>query len=115
MSWMSKLYETYENNKGKQLDLPVMAHMLARAQIEIVLDMYGAFKAASIVPKSEPKILIPVTENSAGKSNGIAPRPLYDTLSYCAGDYEQYIKEEKTAIKKKYDRPVSAPGRPSWC
>ena len=39
MSWMSKLYETYENNKGKQLDLPVMAHMQARAQIGIVLDM----------------------------------------------------------------------------
>ena len=103
MSWMSKLYETYENNKGKQLDLPVMAHMQARAQIEIVLDMYGAFKAASIVPKSEPKILIPVTEDSAGRSSGVAPHPLYDTLSYCAGDYEQYIKEGKQTTKKKYE------------
>ncbi|HDH00796.1 MAG TPA: type I-C CRISPR-associated protein Cas8c/Csd1, partial [Nitrospirae bacterium] len=74
MSWMAKLYETYE--AGMALDLsdeePLMpiSHTLQNAHINIVIDGDGNFKRASVLEKTQ--IVLPATEKSAGRSSGEA-------------------------------------------
>lgn len=110
MSWMSQLYNTYENNIGKgSLDdivLTPLAHMNANAQIEVTLNEAGEFVSARKVDKKDAVTLIPVTEGSAGRSSGVAPHALSDTLSYLAGDFEQYCESEKLKknTKEKFER-----------
>lgn len=99
MSWMEQLYKTYENNIGKHTQddvaLTPLAHIYQNAQIEISLDKDGNFCGAHTVDKKEAATLIPVTEASAGRSSGIAPHALSDTLSYIAGDFTNYCHEGK--------------------
>ncbi len=99
MSWMSQLVKTYDCNIAKeaQSDIRLMpiAHMSANAQIEITLSREGEFRDAVKVEKKDAATLIPVTEASAGRSSGIAPHALSDTLSYIAGDFSVYCKSEK--------------------
>ena len=74
MSWMSQLYETYENNKaiagknGNGVPLSVIAHMVVNAQIQVTLDGEGNFLDAIEIEKEDAKTLIPVTESSAGRA-----------------------------------------------
>lgn len=109
MSWMSQLYKTYEENIGKcgldEVVLTPLAHMNANAQIEVVLDLEGNFCGARKVDKQDAVTLIPVTESSASRSSGIAPHILSDTLSYIAGDFCNYCKDEKikNISEKKFD------------
>ena len=46
--------------------------------------------------------VIPVTEDSASRSSGIAPHPLCDKLCYIAGDYTQYTGDNKEEYYKQY-------------
>lgn len=109
MSWMSTLVKTYDNlvandnfiEENKFPAVPIIAHITAKAQIEIVIDEEGCFKEAKVVDKSDCEILIPTTEDSASRASGIAPHPLSDTLSYIAGDYSLYASNEKEAKKAK--------------
>ena len=113
MSWMSQLYKTYEENIGKsgldEVVLTPLAHMNANVQIEVVLDLDGNFCGARKVDKQDAVTLIPVTESSAGRSSGIAPHILSDTLSYIAGDFCNYCKDEKIKkiSEKKFDSYIS--------
>lgn len=109
MSWTSALYETYENNVGKdgnaQKRLVPVAHINAKAQIELLINTDGDFVGANVVPKEDETTIIPVSEKSASRSSGIAPHPLCDTLSYIARDYSKYCTDDKEAnkAKEKYD------------
>lgn len=97
MGWMQALYDTYEKSMslvGKPDDfgkilLPI-AHSTQNAQIEITVSMEGDFVSARKVEKGEEVTIIPVTEDSASRSSGIAPHPLCDKLCYVAGDYARY-------------------------
>ncbi len=109
MSWLSQLLKTYEENAGKsgqtEVELTPIAHMYANAQLEVALSETGDFVDARTIAKdAEDKVtLIPVTEASAGRSSGVAPHPLCDTLSYIAGDFSAYCdgdKQKKSAEKK---------------
>ena len=99
MSWMSQLYKTYERNigKGQQDDVPLtpVAHMNAKAQVEITLNREGEFVDANVVDKKDSVTLIPVTESSSGRSSGVAPHALCDMLPYIAGDFPEYCEDEK--------------------
>jgi CRISPR-associated protein Csd1 len=93
MSWMAKLYETYE--AGLLLtDLPddkrlmPTSHTLQNAHINIVINGEGDFKRASVLEKTQ--IVLPATERSASRGNGEAPHPLADKLQYVAQDYAAY-------------------------
>lgn len=93
MSWMQKLYETYEQaqnlpEQGDALRVLPISHISQQAHIEIVLDGEGNFISASVIPKEET--LIPATEDSAGRSSGGAPHPLCDKIQYVAGDYHDF-------------------------
>ena len=98
MSWVQQLYQTYENKiteTDSAVPMTPVAHMNCRAQIEITLNEDGEFQSAILVNKEDELTLIPVTEQSAGRSSGAAPHALCDTLSYIAGDYASFCEKNK--------------------
>lgn len=92
MSWMARLYETYEHVKGLGQDtgprLMPICHTLQNAHINIVIDGDGNFQSAYLLKKKQ--VMLPATEKSAGRSSGEAPHPLADKIQYVAGDYAKY-------------------------
>lgn len=91
MSWIQKLYETYERC-ANDIELigpklwPV-SHVVKQAHVEVVLDINGNLKIGRIrnLDAGESDTLIPTTENSASRAGAvIAPHPLCDEVSYCA-------------------------------
>ena len=84
MSWMQKLYDTYERCAGNEPagadPLMPICHSTQQAHIEIVLSGSGEFKRASVLTDKN-NTLIPCTEESAGRS-GKKPKshPLCDKL-----------------------------------
>lgn len=94
MSWLARLYETYEQAQQLSADLrqeqqlmPV-SHTVQNAHINIVVDGGGNFIRAEVLEKTQ--IMLPATEQSAGRSSGLAPHPLADKIQYVAGDYAEY-------------------------
>jgi CRISPR-associated protein Csd1 len=101
MSWIQKLYETYNNclswvgtygEKGERPLLPI-CHITAQANIELVVDQEGNFRRARIITdKTNDAItIVPCTEGSASRA-GSKPEghPLCDKLQYLAGDFTKY-------------------------
>jgi len=103
MSWIQKLYETYENcqsmvgivSSGEEVPLLPICHTTNKAQIEIVIDNQGNFKRARIVPKDDARTIIPCTEGSGGRTSGESPHPLCDKLQYVADDYRKFGGEKR--------------------
>ncbi len=111
MSWMQKLYETYERCAGKEPDgsepLMPISHTRQQAQIEVVLDASGGFRRASaITDKEKSNTLIPCTEDSGGRS-GKKPvnHPLCDKLQYVAGDFLRYGGEVTSGFAGNPEQP----------
>lgn len=91
MSWITTLYETYEDiERQGEKDLLPIAHSTQNAHIEVILNDSWEMISAGLVEKESALTPIPVTEQSAGRSNGNAPHPLCDKLQYLAGDYEKF-------------------------
>lgn len=92
MSWIQKLYETYELCAGapqfEKAALMPVSHAEQQAHVEIVVDPGGNFQRATLVPKETT--VIPATEASAGRTNKAAPHPLCDKIQYCAADYKAF-------------------------
>lgn len=106
MSWIEKLYQTYENNIDRVGDrkdckkdsiplLPVFHTTKKRAHVEIVLDREGGFKRASVISEDDAKTILPATEQSMGRTSGEAPHPLSDQLQYVASEYKRYGGSKK--------------------
>ncbi|MFH1259126.1 MAG: type I-C CRISPR-associated protein Cas8c/Csd1 [Elusimicrobiota bacterium] len=102
MSWIHRLYETYENCRamiGKIEDdskvplLPI-CHTTQKAQIEIIIDEKGNFQRARLVPREQARTIIPCTEASGGRTRGEAPHPLCDKLQYIAADFKKFTGED---------------------
>lgn len=109
MSWMQKLYETYDVCSGNRSipdsdTLCPVGYSVQNAHIEVILDATGNFRRANYVPKSDAKTLIPVTEKSAGRTSGEAPHPLCDSLQYCAYDYEKFGGIRTPYFESYYDQ-----------
>lgn len=93
MSWMAKLFDTYE--QAMNLDLPEgerlmpVSHTKQNAHINITIDSDGNFKRASVLVKTP--VILPATEQSAGRTGKKPPpHPLGDKLHYIAKDYPNY-------------------------
>jgi CRISPR-associated protein Csd1 len=71
-----------------------ICHTLQNAHINIVIDGVGNFKRASVLEK--PKVVLPATEKSAGRSRGEAPHPLADKIQYLAKDYSDFGGKKKS-------------------
>ena len=101
MSWIAKLADTYDQSLVldiAQEDKPVpICHTVQNAHINIVINGQGDFLRAKVLDHMQ--IVLPVTENSAGRSSGEAPHPLADKLQYVAADYAQYGGKKKAYFK----------------
>jgi CRISPR-associated protein Csd1 len=112
MSWIQKLYETYEQCKGHEPEgagrlLPV-SHTFQQAHVEVTLDSKGNFKSARTLGKEET--VIPATEKSAGRTGKAPPpHPLCDKVQYCAGDYTD-MGGGKPSFFNDYEVQLAA-----WC
>ena len=108
MSWMQKLYRTYnEIEKNANLSnlekekLAPLWHSPQTAHIQITLDGDGKFLGARVLT-DKPIIMLPVTESSEGRTSGLAPHALADSLQYIAKDLGlTYQKEVITEIEGK--------------
>ncbi|AWW34984.1 type I-C CRISPR-associated protein Cas8c/Csd1 [Mannheimia varigena] len=135
MSWMQKLYRTYnEVEKNPELldsDKLMFAplwHSPQTAHINITLDGEGNFIRAKVL-SDKPILMLPVTESSEGRTSGLAPHALADSLQYIAKDLgltfsEEIVKEveadngKKKKIKEKVELPIFklySEQLDSWC
>lgn len=109
MAWLKTLADTYDVFadlagvvKNEQPVLLPLAHSTFNAQIEVTIDEDGIFINSRKVEKAEAVTIIPVTEDSAARSSGIAPHPMCDKLCYIAGDYTIYTGDNKDAYYEAY-------------
>lgn len=118
MSYLLKLFETYENckseigktykkeNDKEQLPLLPMYHTTNNAQIEVTISIEGEFLRAEVIPKEEALTIIPCSEQSSSRTANPFPHPLHDKLKYVAGDFEKYtnLKQDNKDKKNKKDK-----------
>ncbi len=115
MSWIQKLYETYENcqadigNPEDEIPLLPICHTTRKAHIQITIDGEGNFLRASVVSKGDARTIIPCTESSGGRTSGEAAHPLCDKLQYVAADYESFGGDKKAYHRSYVD------GLSKWC
>ena len=107
MGLLQRAVETYDANSGLigvyqtgRDPLAPIGHVLTSANIEITLNAEGKFIAARKVEKNEPKILIPVTEESGGRTSGHAAHPLCEQLKYVACTNKEAHECFLAALKK---------------
>ena len=91
---------------GKTVLAPI-AHMTAKASIEITIDQNGSFVQAQ---KVDCNVLFPATEESAGRSGTrIAPHPLCDQLCYIlpldAEKHRHYMDQQEDWIQSAFGHP----------
>lgn len=99
MGLLQKAVETYDshlnyasqNREGQSRMAPV-GHIVTRAELEITLDADGRFINARAVDKSEPKIIIPATESSAGRTSAPCAHPLCDQIGYLIPQNEKKFR-----------------------
>ena len=116
MGLLQKAVETYDANaalvgvyqEGRDPLAPI-GHILTSASIEITLNALGEFLSARKVEKIEPKILIPVTEDSGGRASGLAAHPLCDYLKYVAPTNEKAHDLYLQTLRAWLDSPHSHP------
>ena len=118
MSWIQKLYESYPNCVKVAAAVNVappwpLAHLIKRAQVEVVIDAQGVLKRIKTLTRVESPTLIPATEFSAGRTRDISPHPLCEELSYCASDLpkvdiekcQQYSEQLAAWCSSEFDHP----------
>lgn len=113
MSWMSELSQLYDWETdiiGEEIDgvtlLPIY-HSTQKAQIDVFLFSDSTFAYARKVEEDDSITIIPVTSDSATRSNGIAAHPLCDKLIYVAGDYGSYVKGAKKNAAEFFEQYIS--------
>lgn len=110
LAWLKSLAETYDvyahlagADQNDQAVLLPISHSTFNAQIEVKIDMDGNYIGAEKLEKGDDAVtIIPVTEDSAARSSGIAPHPLCDKLCYTAGDFTAYTGDDKEAYFEAY-------------
>ena len=115
MSLLQRAIETYDfmdqnqsvgvYNVGKEPLAPI-SHIVAKGQISITIDEEGCFVTAS---KCDEKIIIPVSEESAGRSSGIRAHALCDQVQYITNLYpdknNMYLEQLEKWCDSGYSHP----------
>ncbi|HJV46295.1 MAG TPA: type I-C CRISPR-associated protein Cas8c/Csd1 [Bacillota bacterium] len=106
MSWLYRLYQTYESNSdrvgvferkynGQEYTLVPISHTTQKAHIEVEITEDGEFHSATVI-EEDGDTVIPCTEKSASRTGlTVAPYPLHDNLGYVAGDFVAYGGQSK--------------------
>lgn len=108
MSWLPEcaaVYDKIGKDAGTKVNgvllLPLF-HSTQNAQIEVNVSTEGEFAFATIIDKANQVTMIPVTEDSAARSSGVEPHPLFDKLIYTAGDFVKYANKIKNNTHNYY-------------
>ena len=93
----------YEENKEP---LAPVAHKIVNSNIIISIDITGSFLTAN---KCNAKIIIPVSQDSANRSNNNSPHALCDTIKYVAEiddkKHELYVKQLNDWGNSRFSHP----------
>lgn len=120
MGLLQKAVETYDAHRDlvgveiaeHQMLVPV-SHILTKANLEITLEDDGKFAGARVVDDSEPKIPIPATEESAGRTSGACAHPLCDKLCYISDidpdKHKLYVDQLTEWRNSEYSHPMLKP------
>lgn len=117
MGLFQRTFETYENHRdligiydSSREPLAPISHIITNAGIEITLDVNGCFKRAETVNKNASKIIIPVTEESSGRTSGVCPHPLCDNIGYISSNnsekYDAYVEQLEDWEASPYSHPM---------
>ncbi len=131
MGLFQKAYETYDKHRAyvgvydSTLAEPLapIAHITTAAQIEITVDQNGSFVSATLVKqksknkddkdKNNCKIIIPITEESSGRTSGICPHPLCDQVGYISPNnpekYDAYVEQLEKWCESEFTHPMLPP------
>lgn len=111
MSWIQKLYETYEQCYGAPqfANNPLLAisHITQQAHVEISIDANGNFRRAQLVAKIDT--IMPASAKSAARTTNEEPHPLCDKIQYCAADYPKFHGKKKSYFTS-YEKQLAY-----WC
>lgn len=115
MGLFQRALETYEShiryteNRENTTPMAPVGHIVTRADLEITLDADGAFVIASAVEKDSPKIVIPATEGSAGRTSAPCPHPLCEQIGYLIPQkeekYKLYVEQLTAWANSEYSHP----------
>lgn len=120
MGLLQKAVETYDAHAalaGKvqagQQPLAPIGHTLTNANIEITLDEQGHLVDAVQVGKDEGKFIIPVTEESAGRTSAFVPHPLCEQVGHLSGEKESdltlYLEQLQEWKDSAFTHPMLQP------
>lgn len=106
-------YYSVQDKLASKTPLVPISHLVTRAQLELTLDRDGNLLSATKVEKDQPKIIIPVTEDSGGRTSAPCPHPLCDTLAYLAPysgkKYSLYVQELTKWAQSPHSHPKLRP------
>lgn len=120
MGILQKAVETYDAMAGRvgivyedeNEPLAPVSHIMKQPQIRITLKQDGTFDTAQALDKNAPKIIIPATEGSAGRTSKAAaerPHPLCDDLRYLLPknqvEYQHYVSQLSDWANSQYTHP----------
>ena len=122
MSLMQKAYQTYDAvesayaglaMEGFREPLAPVSHAVAKAGIEITIDGDGKFVKAVGLGKFGEKTVIPVTEDSAGRTSAPCAHPLCDYIQYFDSENEEkfklYMEQLDSWLSSPYSHPMLMP------
>lgn len=107
MGLLQKAVETYDAHQalaGKILaghrTLAPVSHTVKKADVEITLNERGEIQDACLLDNSNNETIIPVTEESLGRTSGAAPHPLCEQSGYLSGENENKFEMYVTQLEK---------------
>lgn len=120
MGLLQKAAETYDSHlcfasKNQEISsmMAPVGHIVTRAELEITLDMEGNFVDAAAVDKNAPKIIIPATESSAGRTSAPCAHPLCEQIGYLIPanekKYKLYVDQLAGWESSAYTHPKLSP------
>lgn len=119
MGLLQKAVETFDAHQslvgktkvGHQPLAPI-GHTIASADLEITLNEAGELIGIT-VPEQTEKIIIPVTEDSAGRTRASCAHPLCDQVDYLSGaakeKFSLYCKQLQVWADSVYSHPMLQP------
>lgn len=124
MGLFQNAYQTYENFEKEEAGryredmepLAPVGHITTRPDIEVTIDSSGKYVASIAEEKNASKVIIPVTEESSGRTSKPSPHPLCDQIQYVARfrdgsnkeKYDQYLEQLESWVESEYSSPKIA-------
>lgn len=106
-------HQAYTGNRVGSTGMAPVGHIVTRADLEITLDPEGGFVFAEAVDPKAPKIVIPATEASAGRTNAPCAHPLCEQLGYLLPcnekKYQLYVQQLAQWAESEYTHPKLMP------